>query len=325
MSAGYDVIGDVHGYADKLVGLLVELGYSPSDGVWSHPQRTAIFIGDLIDRGPHQRRTVDLVRAMVDACKAKIVLGNHEFNAIAWATRNPEVPHEYLRPRFGDLGRKNRHQHKEFLAEVGEDSSLHRTYIDWFRSIPVWLELDGLRIIHACWDTAAMNVVERWLSNDRSVTNALMIEGSRRGSAEYKAIEILLKGPEIQLPDGYAYLDKDKQKRSEARLRWWDGTATTLRRAAEIPSHSKTPEGTDFPDLPDTPIGTGVVTPYTDDIPVLYGHYWRSGELLVDSDVTACVDYSAGSGDDTPLVAYRWNLGDRKLAKENLVAFPHQH
>ena len=56
---GYDVIGDVHGYADKLEGLLVKLGYSHRTGVWGHPERTAVFIGDLIDRGPQQRSTVD--------------------------------------------------------------------------------------------------------------------------------------------------------------------------------------------------------------------------------------------------------------------------
>jgi hypothetical protein len=67
MNPAFDVIGDVHGEFDKLVALLARLGYWELGGTWRHPDRTAIFVGDLIDRGPKQLATVDLVRAMVDA------------------------------------------------------------------------------------------------------------------------------------------------------------------------------------------------------------------------------------------------------------------
>lgn len=320
MFSGYDVIGDVHGHVDKLEGLLKQLGYSQCRSVWTHPDRQAIFIGDLIDRGPDQSRTVDLARGMVDGGSAWMVLGNHEFNAIAWATPDPEFPGAYLRTRSDEVGARNFHQHKAFLADVIDGSCAHREYIDWFRSLPVWLDLDGLRVVHACWDSAAMDVVRPWLSADGSVTYALMVEGSRRGSAEYEAIEIILKGPEIQLPDGTAYRDKDGHPRTKARLRWWDASATTLRSAAEIPSGSTLLDGSPFPELPDTPVEDGVNAPYTDDVPVLYGHYWRSGECQVDTPLTACVDYSVGKGG--PLVAYRWNKADKVLAPENFVSFP---
>ena len=56
--AGYDVIGDVHGHAQKLEGLLDVMGYAEVHGVWQHPSRQAVFIGDLVDRGPEQVRTV---------------------------------------------------------------------------------------------------------------------------------------------------------------------------------------------------------------------------------------------------------------------------
>ena len=87
---GYDVIGDVHGHADKLVGLLRELGYRETDGAWRHSERQAVFVGDLVDRGKQQRETVRIARSMVDAGSAQIVLGNHEFNAIAYATWDEE-------------------------------------------------------------------------------------------------------------------------------------------------------------------------------------------------------------------------------------------
>jgi hypothetical protein len=314
------VIGDVHGHAEKLKGLLKQLGYAKCNGAWRHSERTAIFIGDLIDRGPHQRGTVELVRAMVDAGNARIVLGNHEFNAVAWATPNPEVPGEYLRPRLGQRGIRNRRQHMKFLESVGEDSCVHREYVAWFRSIPLWLDLGELRLVHACWSAPDMDIVKPWLSADGSLTYALMVEASRKGSAEYQAIETVLKGPEIDLPEGYGYLDHDGHRRQRARLRWWDASARTLRLAAEIPGRATAFDGSTCPDLPDTPLGDSVHAPYCGDVPVLFGHYWRTGAHDVYTSKTACVDYSAGNG--APLVAYRWDAGDRILVPEKFVGFP---
>jgi hypothetical protein len=46
-----------------------------------------IFVGDFIDRGPQQREVLRIARAMCEAGSASAVLGNHEFNAIGWATQ----------------------------------------------------------------------------------------------------------------------------------------------------------------------------------------------------------------------------------------------
>jgi len=48
----YDIIGDIHGYADELTELLERLGYDRRRGHYSHPDRKAVFVGDFIDRGP---------------------------------------------------------------------------------------------------------------------------------------------------------------------------------------------------------------------------------------------------------------------------------
>ena len=50
----YDIIGDIHGQADKLDGLLKHMGYRERDGAYRHPSRKAIFVGDIIDGGPRQ-------------------------------------------------------------------------------------------------------------------------------------------------------------------------------------------------------------------------------------------------------------------------------
>src|SRR5664279_6567909 len=113
----YDIIGDIHGHSEKLTHLLHKLGYRHHLGAWRHPDRSAIFVGDFIDRGPGQLETIGIVRGMLDAGTAQAVMGNHEFNAIAWHTPDPELEGEYLRRR----GIKNRNQHEAFLAKVEHD------------------------------------------------------------------------------------------------------------------------------------------------------------------------------------------------------------
>jgi hypothetical protein len=305
--SGYDVIGDVHGAADKLTGLLRALGYRERDGSWRHPDRVAVFIGDLIDRGPQQLETIDLVRSMVESGSALIVLGNHEFNAIGWATPDPQDPAEYLRTR----DEHHRHQHAKFLEAVGEDSPRHAELIAWFKTLPMWLELDGLRVAHACWDEGSIEVLRTRLNADGSMSDGLVEESSRTGTAAHDAVEIVLKGPEIDLCDGRGYYDPGGKWRTDARFRWWKPDATTLADAADIPGDASL-------ELPADPIDPPV-PPYAGDVPVIIGHYWRTGTPQVLTSKVACVDYSAVKGG--PLVAYRWE-GETELTSDHFQAFP---
>ena len=96
----YDIIGDIHGQADKLEALLRTLDYRDTAGAWRHPERQAIFVGDFLDRGPAQVRAIDIARRMVDAGVALAVMGNHELNAIAWHTPDAKHRGDFLRPHF---------------------------------------------------------------------------------------------------------------------------------------------------------------------------------------------------------------------------------
>jgi len=138
-SIKYDAIGDIHGQADKLLALLKKMSYQCSAGVWRHPERKAIFVGDFIDRGPHQRRTLDIVRPMVDSGSAMAVMGNHELNAIAWHT--PDSNGDYLRSHFSpEYGASNRKQHQEFLREYEPSKDAHAEVMRWFVTLPLWLD-----------------------------------------------------------------------------------------------------------------------------------------------------------------------------------------
>ncbi|MEO3975684.1 polynucleotide kinase-phosphatase [Streptomyces sp. CAU 1734] len=75
LTGPFDIIGDIHGCSSELETLLGELGYA--DGV--HPGgRTAVFVGDLVDRGPDSPGVLRRVMSMVASGNALCVPGNHE-------------------------------------------------------------------------------------------------------------------------------------------------------------------------------------------------------------------------------------------------------
>ena len=84
---------------------------------------------------------------MLENGHAHCILGNHELNAIGYATPHPSRPGEYLRPHTD----KNRMQHQEFLEAVVEGSEFHLKVVKWLQTLPVYLELDGIRVVHAWW------------------------------------------------------------------------------------------------------------------------------------------------------------------------------
>ena len=196
----YDIIGDIHGQADKLHALLRHMGYQDRGGAYRHPSRTAIFVGDFIDKGPQQLESVMTARRMVDAGTAQAVMGNHEFNAIAWHTADPDLHGEYLRQHGGGWGDGNRTQHEAFLDEVEGKSSLHAWIIDWFMTLPLWLDLPDVRVVHACWHDVYMNQLKSHLTPANQLTADLVVSASRAGRMEYVAVEGLTKGLEVRLP-----------------------------------------------------------------------------------------------------------------------------
>ncbi len=289
---GYDIIGDIHGYAGKLEALLCKLGYHNTGGTWRHPKRQAIFVGDFIDRGPSQVHSINTVRRMVEGGAALAVMGNHELNAIAWHTPDPRNPGEYLRSHHNaKWGEKNRKQHAVFLAEVEDKPALHAEIIAWFLSLPLWLDLLELRVVHACWHGPFITWLSPQLHEGRYLTRELMEpatdeptdEGEKDNATPsvFKAVEALTKGIEIPLPAGQDFLDRDGIRRNWVRVRWWDEGGTTYRSAAMLsPAERAT-----LPDLP-IPEHARVETVVK---PTFFGHYWLTGTPALQSNRAVCV------------------------------------
>ncbi|MFB9909429.1 polynucleotide kinase-phosphatase [Allokutzneria oryzae] len=96
----FDVIGDVHGCRSELEALLTSLGYTITRDAEgravdaAHPSRRAVFVGDLVDRGPDSPGVLRLVMGMVGAGHALAVPGNHENKLVrSLQGRNVQVTH----------------------------------------------------------------------------------------------------------------------------------------------------------------------------------------------------------------------------------------
>jgi len=113
LTGPFDVIGDVHGCAAELEELLAELGYV--DGV--HPDgRTAVFVGDLVDRGPDTPGVLRRVMGMASSGAALVVCGNHEQKLVrALHGRKVNVAHG-LAESLEQLGAES----EEFRRQVHE-------------------------------------------------------------------------------------------------------------------------------------------------------------------------------------------------------------
>jgi protein phosphatase len=142
----FDIIGDVHGCIDELVALLRKLGYDQDStngtSVWRHPEgRRAVFVGDLVDRGPGIVAVLKLVMDMVKAGTALCVQGNHE-NKLARKLdgRNVNVSHglEETLAQFDALPDDERSAFRSAVRAFIEDLRSH-----------YWLDDGKLVVAHA--------------------------------------------------------------------------------------------------------------------------------------------------------------------------------
>lgn len=313
----YDIIGDVHGHADKLEALLHKLDYQV-DGISFRPPngRKAVFLGDLIDRGPRQLRVIEIVMSMVQSGRAECIMGNHEFNAIAYFTPDPRQAGEFYRVNQGDskVAVKNRMQHAEFLRQVGEGSLLHLAIVQWFRTLPVCLDLNGIRVVHGCWNQTAVEAL--WAAGwkpGQVLDNGLMVllHQTRSDGSEselMRARKLLTCGLELPLPEGRE-IEVNGHRFDNVRIANWRHWANSLAEVALLPHGQRHL-------IADLEWPAYLLLDRIEGSPVLVGHHWFNGHPAIESDKLACLDWSVARNGN--LVCYRWD-GEEALRDEKLV------
>lgn len=194
--ANFDIIGDVHGYASLLIELLEILGYEENKGTFFHPLgRKIIFVGDLINRGPDTAQVLQIVQRLHSSKQAFAVLGNHEFRLIQQFIKDPRRVDPKIKP-----------------------------FIPWIRSLPLFLEFHELRVVHAAWHFSSIEKLKKQSAGDENFIRSTFDSQSDLG----QAIDIILRGITVPIPNGLNYLDRFGVQRKKARIRWWEGAKNKI-------------------------------------------------------------------------------------------------
>ena len=299
-----DLIGDIHGHATELKALLEKMGYTEVNGAYSHPTRKVVFVGDYIDRGSRIPETLAIVKAMTESGNAIALMGNHEYNVLCFRAENPAGGH--LRTH----SIKNIMQHYSTLEQFQNRQRAYDEYLDWCLTLPLFYETETFRAVHACWDADTIAFLRSKLENDR-LTPDLLRESTDESTALYAAIEMTLKGPELTLPEGQNFKDKDGHERTEIRTKWWENPAGKTYKCMSVQ---------DVEGQLDAPVNVKNLKSAAYYQPgerkVFFGHYWLNGRPVIYKDNVCCLDYSVAKMGK--LVAYRLD-GEAGLEKENLV------
>ena len=295
--SGYDIIGDVHGCAHSLELLLIKLGYVKRAGCYqygnSRSPRQVVFVGDILDRGPQIRESVALVRDMVEAGHAQIVMGNHEYNALGYTEKNKQQ--QYLR--------SHNPRHNKVIKETLEQYANHpndwKDLLDWIYTLPLFLEFDRFRVVHACWDQGLIDEFKRRYQG-ATLDRDFLLESEDYHSFASKFMNRITRGASLLLPDQRSITGSDGFSRRNFRVKYWVENPQTY---SDIEFQ---------PDPLDTEVAAMRVTDeqkdympyYGPDEPFLFmGHYWLSGQPAAVTANIACLDYSAVKGGR--MVAYR--------------------
>ena len=217
-----DIVGDVHGEIEALRDLLGHLGY---DDEGSHPVgRRLVFLGDLTDRGPDSPAVIDLVKRLVEENHAQCVLGNHDLNILLGDKKHDN--HWF----FGEEWSLDNSD--EPTPAVLADDDIKKTVIEFFQTLPLALERNDVRVVHACWDDSMIEIA-------RQSSNVLELYGQHESqiSADHNArpdLDEIDKGLELQNCNPVKVLSSGRERhvevpfeasgklRYEERVRWWE-------------------------------------------------------------------------------------------------------
>ncbi len=329
-----DIVGDVHGELDALHDLLARLGYG-HDG--THPDRRhLVFVGDLGDRGPDSPGVIRQVVSMVQSGRAQCVLGNHELSLLRGARK----------PGNGWFFATDHDQAKgEFPGCQPATAAERESFVGFFGSLPLALERPDLRIVHAAWHPESLAILDRELV----CHSVLGVYAQHKAAADEWAKQSNIG----------AEADKEYRK--------WSRHLADVQ--AEVPLLKAVGRNDEYFQMcnPVRVLTSGVEQladqtfyasgkwrmvnrvawweHYDDDVPVLFGHYWRwarpdganlysRGERNLFADVAPdqwlgprhsafCVDYSVGVRyRERPLAAgagWRGRLGAVRWPERELV------
>ncbi len=314
---GYDIIGDVHGCAATLERLLLKMGYQKVNGIYQHPHRRAIFLGDVVDRGPHIREALLIVYNMVQHGHAHMILGNHEYNAITYCKKfqNPLTgAWEYMRPHTPTNSRLI----AETLGQFEDYPEEWESLLEWMRQLPLFMEFgeqsqeNCFRVVHACWDHDII-AQHKASFGDGRFNDFFLQQSAYQHTYQAEVMQLLTRGITFPLPEGVTVVSADGYQRHSFRTKFWAESAQTYGDLLFQPD----PIPAEIAALPISTYHRQQMVRYGLEQPPLFiGHYWLKGRPEPIVNNIACLDYSAVKYGK--LVAYRMD-GEQALLREKFV------
>jgi protein phosphatase len=191
----FDVIGDVHGCAAELEQLLVKLGYQltrdeagrPAGA--RHPSRRAVFLGDLVDRGPDSPGVLRLVMGMVAAGDALCVTGNHEaklLRALRGKNVQPRRGSGPSQPRRGSGPSQYSHGLAQTMEQLDAEPAEFRAQVERFiDGLISHYVLDGGRLV-----VAHAGLIERYQGRASGRVREFCLYGQTTGETDEYGLPI---------------------------------------------------------------------------------------------------------------------------------------
>ncbi|MBT8196322.1 MAG: hypothetical protein HKO56_03755 [Bacteroidia bacterium] len=292
-----DFIGDIHGHHSLLEKLLIKLEYTKSKGCYTHPVQKTIFVGDIINRGPKVRESLELVFNMWKKGQARCILGNHEINFLAYQLHQKKP---FLAAQQVQRIEK---QLEHTLISFKNHKKELEFYTDWIKSWPSIIDEKGYRVVHACWIQKGIDFFKERESNSK-INNDLLVKLMDVGTKEYGLLHSLYQGVDIPY-----FKEGDNTKSTAVRIRWWDSMANKTYRDMATKERQRIPEEK----IPAHFVSNSYQ--YNDKPLLFVGHFCLDELPHLVSDKVCCLDFCVSK--KGILTAYRY-LAEKKLKAEHL-------
>ena len=280
------------------------MGYKRVEGVWRHPERMAVFVGDFINRGPEIRETLLLVRSMVEAGSALAILGNHEYSSILYHIKDDQGT--FMSRHIAG----NRTQIQKTLTVFKNLDDEWKGHLKWMRSLPFYLALGEIRIAHAYWNDEEIAKLRDYLP-EGALKKKFLREMHEKHPEMAVIVYKLLKGLEFKSPKDLIIKCSKGLSRKVFTLKWWMNPDNKTFRQLYFGNKFLLPDY-HFPQelAPDYP-------PYPSDAPMVFiGHYCLATGAEIVQENICCVDSCVDT--TGKLSAYRWS-GEKRLSADNIV------
>lgn len=186
-------VGDIHAQYTKMDSLLKHINASGKGDA------TLVFMGNLMNRNPafdcQNLKVLRRVKGLVDQGKAYCLMGSAELHAIGFASYNsdngkPLIPHSAVNCR----------QQKSFLDEVGQNTERHHYWVNWFKTLPIYLDFGDIRAIHGCWQNDYIQGITPYLDGEQSFRPSAWLSVFEFGHILNSMTDSLLQGPVLEPP-----------------------------------------------------------------------------------------------------------------------------